>query len=91
MALSQLNRGVEMRGGDHRPRLADLRESGSLEQDADLVAFIFREEVYKPEDEALKGRAEIIISKQRNGPTGKIEVCFLHKYAKFDKLAEPLS
>ena len=59
--------------------------------DADLLAFIFREEVYKLEDEALKGRAEIIISKQRNGPTGKIEVCFLHKYAKFDNLAEPRS
>src|SRR5439155_1284363 len=77
VALSQLSRAPESRGGDHRPQLADLRESGSIEQDADVVMFIFREEVYKPDDPDLSGRAEIIISKQRNVPTGKINLAFL--------------
>jgi len=87
VALSQLSRAPESRGGDHRPQLADLRESGSIEQDADLVMFIFREEVYKPDDPDLSGRAEIIISKQRNGPTGEVPVVFLKPFARFDNLS----
>src|SRR5258705_6634248 len=66
MVLSQLSRAVETRQGDHRPQLSDLRESGSIEQDADLVAFIFREEVYYRERDDLKGRAQMIIAKQRH-------------------------
>jgi len=88
VALSQLSRAPESRGGDHRPQLADLRESGSIEQDADVVMFIFREEVYKPDDPDLGGRAEIIISKQRNGPTGKINLAFLKNSTRFESLAE---
>jgi len=88
MALSQLSRATETRQGDHRPMLSDLRDSGSIEQDADMVGFIFREEVYKPDREDLHGVAELIISKQRNGPTGKIKLAFLNKFAKFENLAE---
>jgi replicative DNA helicase len=88
VALSQLSRAPESRGGDHRPQLADLRESGSIEQDADLVMFIFREEVYKPDDPDLQGRAEIIIGKQRNGPTGRIHMAFLKNSTRFESLAE---
>jgi replicative DNA helicase len=87
IALSQLSRAPEQRQGDHRPQLSDLRESGSIEQDADLVAFIFREEVYRP-DEENAGRAELIIAKQRNGPTGVVKVAFLKQYTKFDNLLE---
>src|SRR6185295_13142790 len=86
-ALSQLSRAPEQRQGDHRPQLSDLRESGSIEQDADLVAFIFREEVYKP-DEENSGRAELIIAKQRNGPTGIVKVAFLKQFTKFENLLE---
>jgi len=88
IALSQLSRAPESRGGDHRPQLADLRESGSIEQDADVVAFIFREEVYKPDDPELQGRAELIIAKQRNGPTGKVSLAFLKNSTRFESLLE---
>jgi replicative DNA helicase len=88
IALSQLSRAPESRGGDHRPQLADLRESGSIEQDADLVMFIFREEVYKQDDPDLQGRAEIIIAKQRNGPTGRVRLAFLKNSTRFESLAE---
>ena len=82
LALSQLSRAVEQRGGDRRPILSDLRESGSLEQDSDVVMFIYRDEYYDKESED-KGIAEINISKQRNGPTGSIQLAFLSEYTKF--------
>lgn len=81
VALSQLSRAPEARAG-HRPQLADLRESGAIEQDADLVCFIFREEMYRPTEENL-GKAEIIISKQRNGPTGTVLLTFLKEFTRF--------
>jgi replicative DNA helicase len=84
LVLSQLSRAPETRPGDHRPQLSDLRESGSIEQDADLVAFIFREEIYKPEREDLKGIAELLLAKQRNGPTGRINLVFLREFTKFE-------
>lgn len=90
LALSQLSRAPETRQGDHRPLLSDLRDSGSIEQDADIVCFIFREEVYKPDREDIQGVAELIISKQRNGPTGKVKLAFLNKFAKFENLAQDL-
>jgi len=67
--------------------LADLRESGAIEQDADVVAFIYREEVYKPQELDLQGKAKIMIAKQRNGPTGEFELTFLREYTKFENLA----
>jgi replicative DNA helicase len=87
LVLSQLSRAPETRVGDHRPMLSDLRESGSIEQDADVVAFIFREEVYRPDKDSLKGVAELILSKQRNGPTGRVKLAFLNRYTKFENLA----
>lgn len=87
LVLSQLSRASETRQGDHRPMLSDLRESGSIEQDADMVMFIFREEVYRPDKESLKGLAEILMSKQRNGPTGRVKLAFLNKFTKFENLA----
>ncbi|MBI3682339.1 MAG: replicative DNA helicase [Acidobacteria bacterium] len=84
VALSQLSRAPETRQGDHRPQLSDLRESGSIEQDADVVNFIFREEVYKPDRTDLKGLAELLIAKQRNGPTGRVNLVFLHSLTKFE-------
>jgi replicative DNA helicase len=87
LVLSQLSRAPETRPGDHRPMLSDLRESGSIEQDADLVAFIFREEVYRPDKESLKGTAELILAKQRNGPTGRVKLAFLNRYTKFENLS----
>ena len=90
LVLSQLNRAPEIRQGDHRPQLSDLRESGSIEQDADLVAFIFREEVYKPQDESLRGLAELLIAKQRNGPIGKVNLVFLKEFTKFENRTNDL-
>lgn len=84
LVLSQLSRAPETRPGDHRPQLSDLRESGSIEQDADLVGFIFREEVYKPDREDLKGLAKFIIGKQRNGPIGDVNLVFLREFTKFE-------
>jgi len=89
LVLSQLSRAPETRPGDHRPQLSDLRESGSIEQDADVVAFIFREEVYKPDHEDLRGKAELILAKQRSGPTGKINLVWLHNLTRFENMARP--
>ncbi len=86
MALSQLSRAVETRAGDHQPRLSDLRESGSIEQDADVVLFIYREEMYKPDDESVRNLATIIIGKQRNGPTGQFDLHFHKAYTRFTDL-----
>jgi replicative DNA helicase len=79
--LSQLSRAPERRGSDHRPQLADLRESGAIEQDADLVAFVYRDEIYN--EEAVKGEAELIILKHRNGETGTIKLVFLGETTTF--------
>jgi replicative DNA helicase len=91
MACSQLSRQVEQRTADRRPQLSDLRESGAIEQDADVVLFIYREGYYKkqetPGQEVDDNSAEIIIAKQRNGPTGKIMLTFLKEYARFESLA----
>jgi replicative DNA helicase len=91
VALSQLSRAPESRS-DHRPQLADLRESGALEQDADLVAFIYREEQYKTQEERdslpedRKNIAELIVAKQRNGPTGTVDLRFTPASMRFDDL-----
>ena len=85
IAISQLNRAIESRRGDHRPQLSDLRESGSIEQDADMVIFIYREDAVNQGEENT-GVAEIIIGKQRNGPTGSFQLAFLRQYTKFANL-----
>ncbi|MDX1673074.1 MAG: replicative DNA helicase, partial [Balneolaceae bacterium] len=90
VALSQLSRAVEQRGGDKRPQLSDLRESGSIEQDADVVCFLYRPEYYgiktTPEGQSTTGLAEIIVGKQRNGPTGMVPLYFVKDYARFENL-----
>ena len=86
IAISQLSRAVEQRH-DKRPVLSDLRESGSLEQDADLVAFIYRDDYYNPDDSPDPGVAEVIVAKHRNGPTDKVKLSFISQYAKFADLA----
>jgi len=85
VALSQLSRNLEMRQ-DKRPVLADLRESGSIEQDADVVLFIYRDEIYNPESPD-RGTAEIIVAKHRNGPTGKVDLAFVDHYTRFADMA----
>jgi replicative DNA helicase len=88
LVLSQLSRAPETRIGEHKPQLSDLRESGSIEQDADVVGFIYREEVYKPDRADLKGLADLIVSKQRNGPTGTVKMVFFKQFTKFENRKE---
>jgi replicative DNA helicase len=88
VALSQLSRASEQRGGERKPILSDLRDSGAIEQDADLVVFIHRPEYYDREDEAKKGLAEIMLAKNRNGPTGDIHLRFNREYTRFDSFSQ---
>src|SRR3954447_6123889 len=87
VALSQLSRAPEQRGGkDNEPKLSDLRESGSIEQDADVVMFIYRPEYYNHDDPDVQGKAKLIIAKQRNGPTDTIQLAFLKSSTRFETL-----
>lgn len=86
VAMAQLNRASEAREGN-RPRMSDLRESGAIEQDADVVVLLHREEYYKPEDVSLRGKAELIVAKQRNGPTGKVMLHFNSQQTRFENLS----
>jgi replicative DNA helicase len=93
MCLSQLNRQAEAGGKEgHRPKLSHLRESGAIEQDADVVLFIHREEVYHTREEAqdmgVAGQAELIIAKQRNGPTGELKVAWFNQFTRFENLSQ---
>jgi replicative DNA helicase len=83
VGISQLSRAPEKGRREPKPQLSDLRESGAIEQDADVVLFIFRPEYYHPDDETLKGLAEISIAKQRNGPTGQVTLAFMREHARF--------
>ena len=84
LALSQLSRDVEKRGGSKKPQLSDLRDSGAIEQDADMVVFLYREAYYAQEGEATDPTSEVIVAKNRNGPTGKAELIFFKEYARFE-------
>jgi replicative DNA helicase len=84
VGISQLSRAPEKGRAKPIPQLSDLRESGAIEQDADLVIFIYREEFYRPDDETVKGIADVNVAKQRNGPTGRISLAFLNKFARFN-------
>jgi len=88
IVISQLNRSCELRGDKKNPIIADLRESGAIEQDADIILFLYRDEYYKKQDSQKKGIAELDIAKQRNGPTKVIELAFIEKYTKFKDLAD---
>ena len=87
VALSQLSRASEQRGGERRPILSDLRDSGAIEQDADLVLFIHRPEYYDREDDTKKGLADIMLAKNRNGPTGDVQLRFSREYTRFDNFS----
>jgi replicative DNA helicase len=88
IVISQLNRSCEQRGDDKHPLIADLRESGAIEQDADTILFLYRDEYYKKNDSQEKGVADLEIAKQRNGPTTRIKLAFMDKYTKFNNLAD---
>lgn len=87
IALSQLSRAPEQRKDDHRPMLSDLRESGAIEQDADIVMFLYRDDYYNPDNEENRNIAEVILAKHRGGSTGTVELLWLGSYTRFDNLA----